>query len=290
MEQYKIVKNYRDDDALRLSFDALSRKTFGLTFEDWYQNGFWRENYIPYSVVKGGEVIANVSANTMEFLMQGKTCRVLQLGTVMTAEEHRNQGLIRKLMGEIKADFAGKVDGMFLFAGADVVNFYPKFGFVKAKEFQYVREVCIEAEATAVQISMQDKAAWAQLEDAVCKNACFGQFHMVNYSELVMFYVTKFMQENVYYIKSLDTYVIAEVEDETLFIHGYYAEKQVGLDAVIAAFGHAIKKVTLGFTPQNTEGFTCLELAEDDTNFMVHGEVFDHFDARKCMVPSLAHT
>lgn len=290
MEQYKIVKNYRDNEALRLSFDALSKETFGLTFEDWYQNGFWRENYIPYSVVKDGEVISNVSANTMEFLMQGKKCRVLQLGTVMTKEAYRNQGFIRLLMEEIKADFAGKVDGMFLFAGADVVDFYPKFGFEKAKEFQYFKAVCNKEESIAWQIPMQDKSEWAKLEEAVCKNVNYGQFHMANYSELVMFYVTKFMRNNVYYINELNAYAIAEVEEEALFLHGYYSEKPVELDAIIQAFGSAVKQVTLGFTPENTEGFTCREIEEEDTNFMTLGTAFENFDARKLMVPSLAHT
>ncbi len=32
---YKIVKNYRDNDALRHSFNELAEKTFGLNFEDW---------------------------------------------------------------------------------------------------------------------------------------------------------------------------------------------------------------------------------------------------------------
>ena len=37
---YEIVKHYRDNKALRDSFNALAEKTFGLNFEGWYQNGF----------------------------------------------------------------------------------------------------------------------------------------------------------------------------------------------------------------------------------------------------------
>lgn len=49
-----MVKNYKENEALRLSFNGLAGKTFGLDFEDWYQNGFWKENYIPYSIVEDG--------------------------------------------------------------------------------------------------------------------------------------------------------------------------------------------------------------------------------------------
>ena len=58
-----IEKNYRDNAALRESFNKLAEKVFGLSFENWYQNGFWKDNYIPYSAVIDGEVVANVSVN-----------------------------------------------------------------------------------------------------------------------------------------------------------------------------------------------------------------------------------
>lgn len=58
-----IIKNYRDNAKLRRSFNALAGKTFGLNFEDWYQNGFWGDDYNPYSVVLNVEVVANVSVN-----------------------------------------------------------------------------------------------------------------------------------------------------------------------------------------------------------------------------------
>ena len=94
----RIVKGYRADDALRRSFDALAQRTFGLTFEDWYQNGFWGDDYVPYSVVVDGEVAANVSVNRTDFVLDGEKKRFIQLGTVMTDERYRGRGMIRRLM------------------------------------------------------------------------------------------------------------------------------------------------------------------------------------------------
>ena len=48
IKNFHIEKNYRNNDALRASFNRLAEKTFGLNFENWYQNGFWQDNYIPY--------------------------------------------------------------------------------------------------------------------------------------------------------------------------------------------------------------------------------------------------
>ena len=47
----KIVKDYRDNKELRDSFNELAKKVFNLSFEEWYQNGFWKENYNPVSIV-----------------------------------------------------------------------------------------------------------------------------------------------------------------------------------------------------------------------------------------------
>ena len=151
-EEFKIVKAYKENKTLRNSFNELAKKTFDLDFEDWYQNGYWKEQYNPYSIVFNNRVIANVSVNDMEFEIDEKRKRYIQLGTVMTEPKYRNRGLIRKLMQEIEQDFKEKIDGYFLFANDSVLEFYPKFGFQKCNEYRYSKAVCIEKEKTALQI------------------------------------------------------------------------------------------------------------------------------------------
>ena len=38
--EYKLVKQIRANDILRQSFIKLAEKTFGLSFQNWYENGF----------------------------------------------------------------------------------------------------------------------------------------------------------------------------------------------------------------------------------------------------------
>ncbi|MDE7250589.1 MAG: GNAT family N-acetyltransferase, partial [Lachnospiraceae bacterium] len=137
----EIVKNVRNSETLRKSFNKLAKETFDLDFEDWYQNGFWRDKYIPYSMVIDGEVAANVSVNRTDMLWNGRRKHLIQLGTVMTKETYRNRGLIRRLMEEIAKDFATEADGIYLFANDSVLDFYPKFGFRKAVEWQYSKKI-----------------------------------------------------------------------------------------------------------------------------------------------------
>lgn len=124
-----VISNYRDHKELRDSFNELAGKVFGLNFEGWYQNGFWKENYNPYSVVVDGKVVSNVSVNQCSMNYDGRVVKLLQLGTVMTDPDYRGRGYAKEIMDKIMEEYDGKVDGIYLFGNDSVVTFYPKFGF-----------------------------------------------------------------------------------------------------------------------------------------------------------------
>ena len=286
---YEFMKLDRTNENLRKSFNELAVKTFGLDFEDWYQNGYWKENYLPYVCVKDDKVVANVSVSPMGFELSGKQVKLIQLGTVMTEEIERNQGLIRKIMEKIEKDYQDKADGIFLFANDEVVNFYPKFGFEAGKEYLYSKTVQITETKSTVMVPMDKKEHWNKLEDIMKKSICQSSMEQKNGAELVMFYVTKFMQENVFYIESQNAYVIAEVDGEVLDLQQVFAEKEIDLDEIISAFGEEIKKVTLGFSPLETKGWEVSELKEEDTTLFVKGKIFDEFEKEAVRFPALSH-
>ena len=284
----RIVKGYRADDALRRSFDALAQRTFGLTFEDWYQNGFWGDDYVPYSVVVDGEVAANVSVNRTDFVLDGEKKRFIQLGTVMTDERYRGRGMIRRLMAEVERDCAGKADGVYLFANDTVLDFYPKFGFRRAAEVRYARALEPCGAASAVRVPMRDRDSWDRLAAVIRSSAPCGRFSLCGNTGLPLFYVSKFMQDCVYRVAP-DTYAVAELEDGVLHLHAVYAEKQPAPEAVARAFGGAVRRVQLGFTPLDTTGLEAETVREDDTTLFVRGAGFRDFERRGLMFPVLAH-
>ncbi len=285
----KIIKNYRDNAKLRASFNKLAEESFGLYFEDWYQNGFWGDHYNPYSILVDGEVVANVSVNDTPVMWKGERKHFLQLGTVMTRAEHRNRGYIREIMEEIERDYAGKVDGIYLFGNDSVVDFYPKFGFQSAGEYEYFKETDCREPATVRQIPMDTSTAWKQLQEVIKSGVVQGGFEPVDNSELYMFYVTKFMQECVYYLEDKNAYVIAEQEKEELLLHAVFAKELLDLEDVIRAFGAPIKKVTLGFTPRDTAGWQCREHKEEDCTLFIKGEGLRDFPKEKLMFALLGH-
>jgi len=290
-----LVKNYRNNAELRQSFNELAMKTFGIHFEDWYQNGYWGENYDPYSIVMDGKIVSNISVSHMNFLWKGERKFFIQLGTVMTDEPYRNRGLIRQIMDEIERDHEQKTDGFFLFANDSVLDLYPKFGFQKSNEFQYIKEIpAAELSATGPmtieQIPMTDKAAWSLLEDAIQKSVPHSSFEMVNNMELILFYVTKYMQKNVYYHKEQDAYVIAETEDGNLLLHNIFSSAPADIGQIVKSFGNGIRQVRLGFTPMNCDGYAIEPLQEEDCTLFLKGPGFENFALDKLMFPTLSHT
>lgn len=285
----EILKNYRHDAALRASFNALAEATFdGLNFENWYRLGYWGDNYIPYSIIENGKVIANVSLNRTDLMLDGQRKRIYQLGTVMTAPEYRNQGYIRAIMAEIEKDTSG-ADGIYLFGNDNVVEFYPKFGFTPGKEHIFTKAVSQTAPSTMTPIPMDIPENRQKLAAAMKASTFPTACHMVDNEGLIFFYAAQFMTGCVYYSGSLNTWAIAELEDGNLALHNIFTVSPVTLDSIIAAFGPEVKTVTLGFTPADPTGFSCAEYHEEDCNFFVKGPAFDNFANQKLRIPTLSH-
>ena len=280
-----LVKHYRNDEYLRHSFNALAEATFGLNFENWYQNGFWGDNYDPYSIVVDGKVVANVSVNRTDMVIDGVRKRLYQLGTVMTAPEYRNRGLIRAIMAEIEKDLTD-ADGVYLFANDGVLDFYPKFGFVPGKEYVYTKPVTQSGENRMEPVPMDSTENWVKLQKAMEENTFRTACTMVDNPGLIFFYVSQFMQNCAYYSVERDVWVIAELEEGELLLHNVFSKREIGLEDVIAVFGSEVKQVTLGFAPLDAAGFAVQELKEEDCTFFVRGDVFGD---RKLRIPSLSH-
>ena len=243
-----IVKNIRDDAGLRSSFNRLAEKTFELNFENWYQNGYWKDNYIPYAAVREGQVVANVSVNPMAFSENGVTRHYIQLGTVMTDPAFRGQGLCRLLMEAVEKDWADRAEAIYLFANDTVLDFYPRFGFRRVQESRFFAPLSAcapEAFASvskspdttpvpgtvpdkpAVLVPMTDPANRAALERAILSGVPQGSFDMAGNPGLILFYASQFLTENVWYLPACDAWVIAEEEGDTLLLDAIFAPAPV---------------------------------------------------------------
>ncbi len=74
-------------------------------------------------------MLSNVSANRMKFLQNGEEKYYIQIGTVMTDEDYRKQGLASGLIKHVISEYENECDGIYLFGNPDAIGFYEKMGF-----------------------------------------------------------------------------------------------------------------------------------------------------------------
>lgn len=287
--QYKYITNYKNNDIFRNSFNELTEKTFSFDFVEWFQNGFWGEKYIPYSFVDGEKVIANVSVNRMEFNLDGIEKHYIQLGTVMTDKAYRGQGLSRYLMEKVIEEYIDKVDGIYLFANDQVLNFYPKFGFTKATEYQYSKIVNNNNNSKQIEhVVMADSVNRNKFLETAKNCVNNERFSMHNFG-LIAFMTIGPMINSIYYCPGEDAYVVADIKEGNLLIHQIISVRLVNLDKVINSFGGAIHKVYLGFTPYDSKGYEINEYYQEDCTLFCLGKDLENIEIRKLMFPTISH-
>ncbi|CAH2715875.1 hypothetical protein BACCIP111895_03059 [Neobacillus rhizosphaerae] len=275
MKKYELVSDYRNNESLKESFNALAMKTFKLDFRGWYNKGYWNDKYIPYSFVDEGKVISNASINKISIIINGKMYKGIQIGTVMTDENYRNQGLAKQLMKHIMKEYENTCDFMYLFANDTVLDFYPKFGFTRLNESEY----SLDLAKSSIQMNMDAKVKQLTIENDLALLEQFAENRHVNSmildvehnESLLMFYFTVVFHEAIFYVEDLETIVVMEEEEDTLHIFDIISLNAPNVEAILASIvKETMKKVVFYFTPDFTiEGMTATIMPNDDDALFV---------------------
>lgn len=293
---YRLVRNTMLCEQERASYDQLARKTFGLSFELWYQNGYWTDANCPYTLFDGAKAVANVSVNRMKLEKEGNLYSCVQLGTVMTEEGYRNQGLIRHLMETVLEEVEASCDMVFLFANDTVLDFYPRFGFQRTGQYQYFWKPERGGQAAGKmdgrrKLDMENKEDVQLLRNYYEKKNPFSAFQVTDNFGLLMFYCGSVMKDCVWYLEKADAVIIAEEEDGSLLCHEIYCSPDRNLTRLLAELsGEHTREVALGFTPKETEGFEVRRVDNDDDALFVWSQREDLFRDGKYLFPTLSHT
>lgn len=297
----KLITGYMEDPALRQKLNLLTQETFGFDFEDWFTEGYWEGDYIPYSYEDKETLIANVSVNRMEFIQNGQERHYIQLGTVMTKKEFRNQGYARKLMERVLADYAENCDGIYLFANLEALGFYEKLGFSRGTEYRYVLKETARAEA-------QSQAAKQKAADCFCPVELLEPSHKQRYQETVrhsavnaaleqrnkyslqMFYTRNL--EEVCYSPKLDCYAVLEKQGEVLYLKSLICKKRIPLEEVLACIQGNYHSLLLGFSPCSEDASLFIPQlydGEEDYRFFYYGEKLRSIQQEALFFPLLSH-
>lgn len=281
--EYQFLTDISNITPIRQSFNELTEDVFEISFEDWYQRGYWKSQYKPYVLLDNDEVVANVSVNQMSFRKNQKIINGIQIGTVCTKENYRNKGLIRFLINQILEDYPEQC--IYLFANDTVLDFYPKFGFKHQNEKQYYISNNHSADYQFKKINISEPNTMNQLERLYQIGNPYSQLEMINNLSLAMFYLQGPFREMIYYSEVLQTIVVYDEESQIIF--DVYGMKSVSLEEIVGSLSNA-SKVILGFAPIDMTNISFLEGDFDDNALFVLNDYDDLFTEIQCL-PYLSH-
>jgi len=267
MHELKLISDYKNIPAYRLSFNELANNVFGINFEKWYEKGGWNDRYICYSYTDGNKVVANVSVNKMDIIRQGKEEKAIQIGTVMTHPEYRGRGLSADLMNIVLEEYEKKYDFIYLFANKSVLSFYPKFGFKQFTESRFSIDPDIDK-------SGPDNIRKLDISTINDFNLIFrliserrpisrilgvkNDFHLLLFHCLYVFY------DSLYYLEDEDALAIFKQEGDRLLIYDVIGRNEISFSDVFNKIAFpGTGKVIFHFTPDYTGmDFTCEPYSE----------------------------
>lgn len=292
---YRLLVGYQREDIYRKAFNQLAMTIFGLSFEDWYQAGYWKEKYIPYTLFEDNQAIANVSVNLLDFNIHGQNVKTVQIGTVMTLESHRNQKLNRYIMERVLSDWNDEVSFIYLYANSSVLNLYPKYGFRKVQEYvcfddiSHLKNSSTTEHPSFRKLDMNNKLEQDLLYQLVNQSVSYSQVAMHKNNDLVMFYALSFLKNCIYYFAEENVIVLASIDNQTLKIWDIFGTKIIEINRIIKAIApEFITNIEFGFTPIHSHVYrTKKQIAEDTLFIKTKNNCI--FDYEKLMLPLLSH-
>ena len=288
----ELISDYMRDEASRHMLNALTQKTFGFDFEGWVTNGYFEWDYIPYSLVENGVMLSNVSANKMRFMQNGVIKNYIQLGTAMTDERYRKQGLAAKLMQHVIKEYEDKCDGIYLFGNLSATGFYKKMGFDIVNQYRYFvkEEFCNREKAGEpfMPVSEMGEDIKQKYKELVRLSYPHSAFEQMNKFGLQMFYTSG--MESVYYSFDLDCYIVKEQNGDTV-LSSVLCKKKVSLVEVLKRID-VENRLRLGFGPSGEDNDLCecsLYDGADDYRLFYRGAELEAIERDKLYFPDLSY-
>jgi GNAT superfamily N-acetyltransferase len=285
---YEFISNYRDNTALQSSFNRLAGRVFGLSFDEYYSRGLWDDSYVCHSYLYGGEVVANVSATTMNLTVDGSPCKAAQLGTVMTAPEHRGRGLAAALIRRVIAEYEKSCGFIYLFANDSVLGFYPKFGFLQHDEQIFSCEcVCTGRGGDLRRLDLADEQDYRLLCGLSQRRRPVSQALGVSNHGILIFNCLYGFSGQIFYSKAFDAVIIFEQCKKTLNIYDIICKNDVPLRELCGVLP-ACDEIRLFFTPDDNTRFTAQPKTGADTILFIRPG--DALGTKGLIFPETSHT
>lgn len=257
MHDYTIISDFMDNEKYRLSFNKLSMDTFQIDAETWHKKDLYYNKCDFFSCLHEDEVVAAISVNKMDLIVEGQKKTALQLSGIMTHSDHRNKGLSASLINHIIEKYENDYDIIYLFARDSVLNFYTKFGFKQIIEGAY--------ELDTNQVTRKDSLIKKLKTDD--ENDCNTILRIIQNRQPVSkklgvindlwplhLFCMYVHNQDMYYLEDEDTIVIATRENDCVHIYDVLSLTPFDLDNIIEKIvTPEDKKIEFHFIPESNK-------------------------------------
>ena len=223
-----------------------------ISFRRWYALNGWSDRYRAFAILERERIVANVSVQQMDLIVDGRPRTGWQLGAVGVLPDERGRGLQRTLMQHV-LDQLDPRDVVLLFANETVLDFYPLFGFRPAQEWIYGADyTVVPGPGPLRRLSIEspsDRALLARV--AACAIPVTERFGARNYGDVLLWYWANFHADDFYYDEREDAVVIAEQDMEVLRVLDILVKRPVDITRWLPQLvTETVDYIEFGFTPE----------------------------------------
>ncbi len=242
----QVTMKCQNDPAYERLFDNLIQEVFGFSFKTWFERQLWNEYYESYAIIDQGSMLANVCIYKTDMLLGGKPFRAHQFGAVATRKSARGKGLSRLLMAHVLAKYPDTP--AFLAANPSVIDFYPQFGFCRVQTHKpFISADLDQAPHDIYKLNPDDD----RVKNAIKTRRCYSQvLDSINTQSIQMFHLLMDYSDHLFYLPGCGAIVIAEQEDNRLFIADVISSKPVAFEQIKLELPFTgVKQIEFGFCP-----------------------------------------
>lgn len=267
-----IIEINRDDKSLRNKFHEFVREIYpGADFRKWHEWGYWRDEYVPFSIIMDDKIVSNVSASRMKLFIDGQAVNAIQIGTVGTLPEYRKQDLSRILMEHVLDKYKDSADLLFLFANDTVLKFYTRFG------FELYRQVIFKSETNIPKANFGARKMDIVLDSdlAIIKRLLSNRqvisklFGAQDYDFVTSWHILNVYPGKLFYLEDEDIIIIASEDKGGLHVWDIIYSKPFDLGSVIskAIKQDEVKTIYYYFCPDQLD-YKYDGIETDDDSFL----------------------
>jgi predicted N-acetyltransferase YhbS len=223
----------------------------GVDFRLWYARCGWPPGFVVRALVEGTEVVSSVARSAVQLVVEGQSGSAWQLGTVGTLAGWRGRGLAARLLREVLAQAAS--EPLFLFANDTVLDFYPRFGFERAEEHDFVVDRRVRpASNRACRLELGEPEHRRLVERlAASARPVTERFGARDYGTTLLWHLTYSHPEDIYYLEAETAVIIARARGDLLTVYDVLAEHTFDLEAALPrVIEREVARVEFGFTPE----------------------------------------